>query len=331
MKKVLTSLLAGISMLAVLLTTGCNSSSPASQSTLAGVGSASGEQASSNIKIGFTISSRDQFLSSLESAMLASAKEKGVELTVFDAQQDTQKQLEQVATFASQNFNAIIVNLVDTNITEGVVKAAGTIPVVFVNRMPDSAYLVEGQTATVGSDEYMSGGLQAEFLADYFKDKAPKELNIVVLMGTLGLQHTTARTESAKKGLEDAGFKVNVVFEDTADFDRSIGMEKMQQFLGTGKDFDAVICNNDEMALGVIEAMRAVGVTDKPVVGIDATDNAKDAVEKGELACTVFQNAVGQGEGAIDVAYRAATGELFESENWIPFELVTIDNLNDFK
>lgn len=335
MKKICTMLVT-MAILVSGVFCGCNStaSQPSSGTTAANSSSdapAADNTSSTGMKIGFTISERDQFLSSLETAMINVAKEKGVELTVFDSQRDVQKQLDHVTTFASQGFDAIIVNLVDASNTEGVVREAGDIPVIFVNRLPDEKYLVEGQTAYVGSDEMQSGGLQAEFLADYFKDKNPKTLNYVLFMGTLGLPHTNLRTQSVKEGLESAGFTLNQMFEDTAEYERAKSMEKMQQFLGTGKEFDVVICNNDEMALGVIEALRAVGKTDIPVVGIDATGNALDAIEKGELACSVFQNPVGQGTGALEVAFAAASGEAFEAENWIPFELVTKDNVADYK
>ena len=295
------------------------------------MGAVKASEAADRLKIGFSISERDQFLSSLETAIANAAKEKGVDFTAFDSQRDVQKQLDHVTTFASQNFDAIIINLVEESNTEGVVKAAGKMPVIFVNRTPDNDYVVAGQTAYVGSNEAQAGALQAEFLAGYFKGKSPKTLKYVLFMGILGLPNTNMRTQSVKEGLEAAGFKLERIFEDTADFERAKAMEKLQQFLGTGRDFDVVICNNDEMALGAIEALRAVGKTDIPVIGIDATTSAVDAIEKGELACSIFQNPVGQGAGALEVAYKAAKGEPFDAETWIPFELVTKENVANYK
>lgn len=283
------------------------------------------------LKIGFSISERDQFLTKLETALTESANAHNVELTAFDSQQDVQKQMDHIATFASQGFDAIIVNLVDTNTTDTIIEGANGIPVVFVNRLPDESKMVEGKTAYVGSDEKQAGGLQAEFLTGYFNDKGMKDIRYVLLMGILGLPHTSMRTEYAKKGLEDAGFTLEKVFEDTAQFDRAKAMEMMQQFLGTGKEFDVVICNNDEMALGAIEALRAVGISDIPVVGIDATSNAIAAIEAGEMACSVFQNAAGQGSGSIEAAVALANGETVEMYNWVPYELVTKENAAEYK
>jgi ABC-type sugar transport system substrate-binding protein len=109
-------------------------------------------------------------------------------------------------------------------------------------------------------------------------------------------------------------------------------MDMMQTFLGTGKTFDCVICNNDEMALGVVEALKAAGVdlSTTPVVGIDATDMACESVKNGEMAMTVFQDAAGQGAACIDFAVKAAKGELTELFGWVPFQPVTIDNVDDF-
>ena len=318
-------------MVGMVTISGCGNKQGAASPDQSSVDSGDTAVASSGLKVGFSISERDQFLTSLETAIVNAAKEKGVDLTVFDSQQDVQKQIDHVNTFVSQGYDAIIINLVDASNTEGVMMAAGDTPVVFVNRVPDETYLKEGQTAYVGSNELQSGGLQAEFLTEYFKDKEPKTLDYVMFLGILGQTSTNLRTQSVKEGLEESGFTLNQVFEDTAEFDRAKAMEKMQQFLGTGKEFDVVICNNDEMALGVIEALRAVGKTDIPVVGIDATGNALDAIANGELSCSIFQNPVGQGAGALEVAYKAGKGEAFEAETWIPFELVTIDNVADYQ
>lgn len=292
-----------------------------------------GTDESGKIKIGLTMSSRDQFLSTLETAVqeAASAKE-DVEIVAFDSENDIQKQLSHISSFVSQGCSAIIVNLVNSDSTAEILDAAGDIPVVFVNRLPDPSILeATDKTSYVGSDESQAGQLQAEYLTAYFKDEGKKELNYVLFMGTLGLQNTNARTDSVKSGLETNGFTLIKQFEDTADFDRAKAMEKMQQFIGTGKPFDVVIANNDEMALGAIEALKSANITGIPVVGIDATANALAAIEAGELACSVFQDATGQGAGALEHAYAFSNGEEVEKYGWIPFQIISSENLADFK
>ena len=283
------------------------------------------------ITIGVSLYARDQFISTLEQGILAAAKEAGVTVDSQEANNDTQKQAEQVRTFAAKGYDVMIVNLVDTSTAETIIAEAGDIPIIFVNRRPDDSVLVQGKYAYVGSQEYDAGKMQAEFLTKYFAGRTDP-INYVLFMGQLGLENTQQRTDSVKTELTNAGFTLNKVFEDTAKWDRATAMDMMQTFLGTGAAFDCVICNNDEMALGVIEALKAGGIdlTKVPVVGIDATDMACESVKNHEMAMTVFQDAAGQGAKCIEFAKLAAEGKLTEQFGWVPFQPVTIDNVADF-
>ena len=283
------------------------------------------------ITVGVSLYARDQFISTLEQGILAAAEAAGVTVDSQEANNDTQKQAEQVRTFAAKGYDVMIVNLVDTSTAETIIAEAGDIPIIFVNRRPDDSVLVAGKYAYVGSQEWDAGKMQAEFLAKYFAGRTDP-INYVLFMGQLGLENTQQRTESVKTELTNAGFTLNKVFEDTAKWDRATAMDMMQTFLGTGAAFDCVICNNDEMALGVIEALKAGGIdlTKVPVVGIDATDMACESVKNGEMAMTVFQDAAGQGAKCIEFAKLAAEGNLTELFGWVPFQPVTIDNVADF-
>ncbi len=283
------------------------------------------------ITIGVSLYARDQFISTLEQGILAAAEAAGVTVDSQEANNDTQKQAEQVRTFAAKGYDVMIVNLVDTSTAETIIAEAGGIPIIFVNRRPADSVLVEGKYAYVGSQEWDAGKMQAEFLAKYFAGRTDP-INYVLFMGQLGLENTQQRTESVKTELTNAGFTLNKVFEDTGKWDRATAMDMMQTFLGTGAAFDCVICNNDEMALGVIEAMKAskVDLTKVPVVGIDATAMACESVKNGEMAMTVFQDAAGQGAKCIELAKLAAEGKLTEQFGWVPFQPVTKDNVADF-
>lgn len=287
--------------------------------------------AEKTITIGVSLYARDQFISTLEQGILKAAEAAGVTVDSQEANNDTQKQAEQVRTFAAKGYDVLIVNLVDTSTAETIIAEAGDIPIIFVNRRPDDSILVTGKYAYVGSQEWDAGKMQAEFLAKYFAGRTDP-INYVLFMGQLGLENTQQRTESVKTELTNAGFTLNKVFEDTAKWDRATAMDMMQTFLGTGAAFDCVICNNDEMALGVIEALKAGGIdlTKVPVVGIDATDMACESVKNGEMAMTVFQDAAGQGAKCIEFAKLAAEGKLTEQFGWVPFQPVTIDNVADF-
>lgn len=299
--------------------------------SMAGCGAATSGKGGGTV--GVTLYARDQFISNLEQAILAAAS-KQTDYTVDsqEANNDTQKQAEQIRTFATKSYKSIIVNLVDTSTAETMMAEAKDTPIIFINRRPSDSLLKENKYAYVGSQEYDAGKMQAEFLADFFKDKADKSLNVVLFMGQLGLENTNERTRSAKEELEKAGFKLSMIFEDTAEWDRAKAMDKMQTIIGTGKAFDCVICNNDEMALGVIEAMKAASMDLKkiPVVGIDATDMACESVKAGEMAATVFQNAAAQGALAMEYAIKAAKGEKFDKFGWVPFEPVTAKNVDNY-
>ena len=107
----------------------------------------------------------------------------------------------------------------------------------------------------------------------------------------------------------------------------------MTNWLSAGLEFDAVVSNNDEMAIGAIQALKAAGrAMDSVVVGgVDATQDALAAMAAGDLDVTVFQNAAGQGQGAVDAAIKLSKGEKVESKVYIPFELVTPENLSKYQ
>ena len=109
-------------------------------------------------------------------------------------------------------------------------------------------------------------------------------------------------------------------------------MDLMTNWLTAGEPFDAVFANNDEMAIGAIQAMKSAGIDmkDVVVVGVDATQDGLAAMKAGELDVTVFQNARGQAAGAVDAALALARGEAVDQVVYIPFELVTPDNMDDY-
>jgi inositol transport system substrate-binding protein len=295
-------------------------------------GQQQGGAADGKVGIGVTLYDRDQFISSLEQAILEAAKAyPEVAVDSQDAKQDVNQQLAQVDVFATKKHKAIIVNLINTDTVETIIERAKGIPTIFVNRRPRDAVIDGVKTAYVGSQEYDAGRMQGEYLSTFFKGKKT-ELKYVLFMGQLGLENTNERTRGVKETLEKNGFTLTKVYEDTAEWDRFKAMNQMQQLIGTKRPFDVVICNNDEMALGAIEAMKSTGMDLKaiPVVGIDATPPAKEAVKAGTMAMTVFQNAKAQGKVALEFALKAAKGEKIEKFGWVPFEPVTLENVSKY-
>jgi inositol transport system substrate-binding protein len=269
----------------------------------------------------------------MEGAIIAAAKEKGCELVPFDAQASAEKQLDHVQIFANGGYDTIIVNLTDTNAGKDVIELVGwDKPLVFVDRRPDDDLLAENLRCYVGAEEYLAGQYQAEWLAKHFKDKADKTLNVVIFKGRLGLENTEMRTLGAVETLQKAGFTVNKVFEDTADFDRAIAVDKMATFLGTGIGFDCVIANNDEMALGVIEAMELADTdpSKTPIVGIDGTEMGFEAIKNGKMAATAYQSPVDVGKACFEQAYEVLTTGKMASFKDVPFILVDKSNLAEY-
>lgn len=235
---------------------------------------------------------RDQFLTTCETYTKEAAEKLGYEVSFFDANGDVSTQISQVTSCALDGYDAILTMVNELTSTKELIDAAGDTKIIFYQRGADYNALKD-RSWYVGCDQRDCGKLQAEYIAKYFKDQGKTEANIVLFLGTLGNEATTLRTEAFKQGMVDAGIKVNYVFEDTADWVREKSMDKFVQFMGTGKPYDAVVSNNDDMALGVIEAFTSQGIKEIPVpiVGVDATEGGLRAIKDGTMSFTASQNA----------------------------------------
>ena len=272
----------------------------------------------------------DLFLTNLREAMTATAKEKGVKLQYEDAQGDIGKQLSQIQNFIAQKVDAIVVNPVDSSATAqmtNLIKAAG-IPLVYVNRQPLEPLKPGEPIVYVGSDENVSGKLEAEGIAKLLNGKG----NVVIMMGELATQAAILRTEGAEKVFKQHP-DIKVVQKQTANWRRNEAIDLMNNWLVAGTPIDAVCANNDEMAIGAIIALQQGGKDPKKVVigGVDATRDALAEMEKGNLAVTVFQDAKGQGKAVVESVEKLLKKEKFESPNvYVPFELVTKENYKEY-
>jgi len=270
----------------------------------------------------------DNFLTILRNAMADHAKAAGVQIQFQDAQADIGRQLSQVQNFVSQKVDAIIVNPADTSATKNITEAASKagIPLVYVNRKPDEKTL-PAKVGFVGSNEVQAGRLQMGELAKMLGGKG----NLVIMLGELASNGTTGRTAGVKEVLKDYP-DIKIVEEQTANFQRNQAIDLMSNWISKGDNISAVSANNDEMALGALIAMHQAGISPQKVFvgGVDATPDALGAMQKGDLAVTVFQNAKGQGYGAVDLALKFAKGEAADQYVWIPFELVTAQNYKTY-
>lgn len=281
----------------------------------------------------------DNFLTVLRHGMVEYADSlEGVDIQVEDAQNDVSKQLNQIQNFAASGVDAIIVNPVDTDATVAMSQTAASagIPLVYVNREPVNVDQLPENQAFVASDERESGTLETQEICRLLKEQGKGDgANIVVMMGELSNQAARMRTQDIHDVIatEECSF-MQIVEEQTANWQRTEAQDLMTNWLSAGLEFDAVVSNNDEMAIGAIQAMKAAGMSmDEMLVGgVDATQDALAAMEAGDLDVTVFQDAAGQGRGAVDTALKLARGEEIENQKvYVPFQLVTPDNMSEFQ
>ncbi len=278
----------------------------------------------------------DNFLTVLRNGIDKQAKDGGLKVQIEDAQNDVAKQLDQINNFIASGVSAIIVNPVDTSATQAMTDAAAAanVPLVFVNRQPVNLDTLPDNQAFVASNEVDSGTLETKQLCANWKAEGKAEVNVYVMQGELSNQAAVQRTADIHDviGGADCGVKVNIIDEQTANWSRDQAQTLMTNWLSAGTAFDGVIANNDEMAIGAIQAMKAAGIDMKSVQvgGVDATQDALAAMQAGDLDVTVFQNAAAQGSGALDAAVKLSKGEAVDQKVWVPFELVTPDNIGDY-
>ncbi|CAN1601913.1 sugar ABC transporter substrate-binding protein [Pseudomonas sp. B21-028] len=285
-----------------------------------------------DLKIGVSMSQFDDtWLTYLRESMDKKAKSMpdGVTLQFEDARSDVVKQLSQVESFISQKVDAIIVNPVDTAATQRITKSAvaAGIPLVYVNRRPDDLKLPAG-VVTVASDDLEAGRMQMQYLADKMGGKG----DIVILLGDLANNSTTNRTKGVKEVLAKYP-NIKIEQEQTGTWSRDKGMTLVNDWLTQGREFNAVVANNDEMAIGASMALKGAGKEKGSVLiaGVDGTPDGLNAVKKGEMAVSVFQDAKGQADGSIDTAVKMVKKQPVEQAVWVPYRLITPENVDQFK
>lgn len=280
-----------------------------------------------DIKIGVSMAYfDDNFLTILRQSMQNKMKQEGNVSGQFeDAKGDIAQQIQQIENFVSQGVDAIILNPVDTQGVKPMIKLAqnANIPLVFVNRRPE-ATLPTGM-AYVGSDSKLAGKLQMEELAKLMNGKG----NVMILLGELSSEATRDRT----RGVEEVVAQypdIHIIDKQTAKFFRKEAVDVTTDWILSGQQIDAIASNNDEMAIGAILALKQAKKTGVLVAGVDGTPDALEFIKKGDLSLSIFQDAKGQGEGAVQTAIQLAKGEKVESSVMIPYQLITKANYQDF-
>ncbi|MBR6396215.1 MAG: substrate-binding domain-containing protein [Lachnospiraceae bacterium] len=310
-----------------------------SASLLAGCGQGGNSAGSGSVKL-FVSYSQDTFRNAFASAAVEEAKAQGVDVATGPDDSTVEKQVESIKKAVSEGCTAILCIPVNSATAQQLEVAAGGVPIIFCNSMPDESYMKANKYIYVGSSEEEAGRFQAEKLLSMYPDK--KEFNIVMLKGEKDHSGTVGRQAGFVNHMKDSGIKVNYVFNDYGNWQGEIAVSKFEQFLKTGQAYDAVVCHNDTMAVAVADYMISKGIntSEKPVLGIDATAEGLASLENGGISFTVYQSAKGQGIAAVNAGILLSKGSSVETiegvdkENlhvYVPFEAVSKENAAQYK
>ncbi|MFP4432490.1 MAG: substrate-binding domain-containing protein [Spirochaetota bacterium] len=291
---------------------------------------AGGQGEDGQVRLGVTIEDfNDVFMRFLLDELTDEAEQAGAEVIAADGKRDPNEQLKQIENFITQGVDAIIIHVIDQTTAPRIselTREAG-IPLVYVNRRPGDDALEGDNVVAVASPEEVAGRLQAEYVVENMGTSG----NVVILLGSLGSAPQIGRTAGAKEVFDEYP-DIQVIREQTANFQRSEAVAVVENWLAAGDEIDAIVANNDEMALGATLVLEEAGLLDEVIVtGVDATPEAIEAVEAGRLEMTVFQNAAAQGRGAVQTALDLINGEDVENFVQIPFEPVTQENVDEYK
>ncbi|WP_319371258.1 ribose ABC transporter substrate-binding protein RbsB [uncultured Ilyobacter sp.] len=277
---------------------------------LTGCGEKKAQETESAGRIGLVVSTlNNPFFVTLKDGAEAKAKEMGMEIIILDSQNDPAKELANVEDLVVKGVDVILINPTDSDAVARAVMAANNskIPVITLDRGANGGEVV----THIASDNVAGGKMAGEFIVE----KIGKDGKVVELQGIPG---TTAARDRGKGFNEAAANNITVVAQQAADFDRTKGLNVMENILQAVPEIDAVFAHNDEMALGALKAIEGSG-RNILVVGFDATDDAVNAVEAGTLGATVAQQPAMIGAVGVETASKVIKGET--TPEFIPVEL----------
>ena len=265
----------------------------------------------------------DTFVANIADAAVAKAEELGVKLLMYDARGDVNQQISDVETMIAQGVDAIVVIPQSVEGSAPVVQMCNDagIPIIIDNGdIADKNY-----TAFVGCTDQQSG----EILGQWFVDNLAEGSKICIIEGPMGQSGQVGRYA----GFEAVGMldKFEVLACQTANWKRDEAMALAEDWIVTyGEDLVAIVCENDDMAMGALAACEAAGRDDILIGGVDAIADAVQAVKEGRMEISVLQDAAGQGEKGVEVALAAAKGEAIEFDTRIPFVGLTANNIDAY-
>lgn len=304
------------------------------------------------LKIGVTVyDSYDTFISELMTNFDADiTSQKNITLEKYDASKTQSTQNKQVEKMIEDGCDVICVNLVDRTAPKKIIDLAkaNNIPIVFFNRELVAEDLQQWNSLYyVGANAEESGVMEGNIAADAWKASTTADKNkdgiiqYVVMEGEAGHQDAIVRTEKSVNTLIDDGLKVDKIASPIANWNSAQAQTRMASLITTNKDsIEMVMCNNDDMALGVIDAYQAASIPQEQwpiIVGIDGTTPGLEAVANGEMVGTVYNNKEGQASAMANLAIALASKQSLSSLNLkdgkyirLPYEPITKENVKNY-
>jgi methyl-galactoside transport system substrate-binding protein len=310
-----------------------------------------------SIKIGVCIYDEyDTYVSTLIQEVSKLAKQKEMEtgfaitLNIQSASGSQITQNDQIENFVDKEYDALCVGLVDRTDASGVIDKAKSadIPIVFFNReLVEEDLQRWDKIYYVGADAAESGNMQGNIIVeacekdfDLIDKNKDGVLQYVMLEGEPGHQDALVRTENSIKTVMNAGYTLQKLGDEIANWNRAQATTKMATWIDEfGEDIEVVFANNDDMALGALDALKKSKIEQYPIiVGVDGLQNGLESVKKKELIGTVFNDYRGQAKAIVDMAFALAMKQDFPKSIqfvnnkyvYIPYQKITYDNVQEY-
>ncbi|KAB1435741.1 galactose ABC transporter substrate-binding protein [Candidatus Galacturonibacter soehngenii] len=310
-----------------------------------------------HIKIGVSIYDEyDTYIAELMQEVSSLAKKKEMEEKIaitVDVQSAGGSQItqnDQIESFVDKNYNVVCVGLVDRTDASGVIDKAKSadIPIIFFNRELVNEDLERwDKIYYVGADAVQSGVMQGEIILEACKknfesiDKNKDGiLQYVIIEGEPGHQDALVRTEYSVKTVVNAGYTLQKLGNEIANWNKAQAITKMTSLLEKyGEEIEVVISNNDEMALGALEAIKNSNIESYPlVVGVDGVQGGLESVKKKEMIGTVYNDYRGQAKAIVEMAFALSLQQDFPEELnlienksiYLPYQKITYDNVQEY-
>ncbi len=268
----------------------------------------------------------NEYQISLREAVEAAAKESGVDVKVYIADNDPAKQISQVEQAIAEGVDGIVIDPVSFEGITAAVTAAkeASIPFVTVHELVATQ---DECTAFVGSDLKTGGKLKMEQVMKDFPDGAQMGL----LYGPLGQNAQIDITDGYKEVLAGNEDKYVTVFDGVGNWNAEDALDLVSNWLSTGKKIDALVCNNDGMAIGALQAVKSAGKQDEILIyGLDAQQDVLKEIKDGNIRATIFNDYQGEADTAVELCIKAINGEEVEKEIMIDPKVVTEENVDEY-